>query len=92
MCWCLRKFPSSMSLLSAKGRSQSGFKRRRLIGLKIENTPGYEDMELEMWPFQAEVERAVRRMTDGKRAVWYHSCIWVETRWFSWGRGTAKQL
>lgn len=37
-------------------------------------------MELEMWPFEAEEKRALRRMADGKRTVlvWYHSCIWVE--------------
>lgn len=46
MCWCLRNFLSSMSLLCAQGRNWSGFRRGWLKDLKIEKTPGYEEMEV----------------------------------------------
>lgn len=79
-----------MSLLSAQGKSWSSFRRGWLKGLEIENIPGYEEMELEMWPFEAEGERAVRRMADGKTAECW-SGITAASGWRSGGSAGGEE-
>lgn len=86
----LEKIPFlHVSSKSAQGRSWSGFRRGWLKGLKIENTPGYEEMELEMWPFEAE-KRAVRRMVHGKRAECWCG-ITAASGWRSGGSAGAEE-
>lgn len=77
MCWWLGKFPSPMSLLSAQ-RSWSSFRRDQLKDLKVENTPGYENVGASAVVVGQRGHGSSKengRWNKSRVLVWYHTHV-----------------